>query len=172
MTQPPNQGSIPPPGSTDSPMGVPQWSAALSPAEPLPGHVAEPGGLGDGTSVKGPQRSMGLILVAGNFLGGAVLGGIGLLLLTASALSYGAEAIAPLFFGLLFAVPFVYAAYVAGRRLWDKDERGRKIGIVLASIGLLGALVSFALAGSFVDLVIMAGQGLIIWFLVTTRELV
>jgi len=106
-------------------------------------------------------------LVAIYFLGSSALGAIAVLALVASGGQNGAG----LLFGLLFAVPFIYGDYLVGRRLLDRDERGRGLGMFLTGLGLLSGLywVSKGAGGIFVILLLL--NLFVLGFLWTTKEL-
>ena len=119
------------------------------------------------TSPTGSGRSTALTLVAIYFLGSSALGAIAVLALVASGGQNGAG----LLFGLLFAVPFIYGDYLVGRRLLDRDERGRGLGMFLTGLGLLSGLywVSKGAGGIFVILLLL--NLFVLGFLWTTKEL-
>jgi hypothetical protein len=116
-------------------MGVPFSSSAAVPTSQATGS-ATAGDIGSGAAVP-PTRSGALTGSAIYFyfraVGGvlAVLSGVA----ATSSAGGGGDAI-PIIFGLAFATPFIYGDYVAGRRLWGVDPKGRGLGMLMAGLGV------------------------------------
>ena len=125
--------------------------------QPAPGDVVpEPTG----------KRTLNLTLVGGYVYLNGILAALGAILILAAGSSRGGTVVSALV--LLCAAGL---NVFAGSRLLHRDERGRILGIVLAAFGVLGSLVILA-SGGGAGLFSGAIEGYILWYLLTTDDLV
>jgi hypothetical protein len=119
----------------------------------------------------GSGRSPALTWVAAYFFVRAALGVLVVFVLAVAASSVGnGQSTVPVLFGVLFAVPFIYADYLVGRRLLDRDESARGLGMILCGIGVLLGLLG-VVAGSATGLIPGFLDGFVLWFLWDNKEL-
>jgi hypothetical protein len=115
-------------------MGVPFTSSVTTPApvgsEDLRFAPAGP-----------PARSGALTWSAIYFYAHATLGALAVLSII-GALAGSEAGLNPigLLFGLAFASPFLYGDYLAGRRIWQMDPKGRGLGMLMSGIGIVSGL--------------------------------
>ena len=138
--QPQGPVSIPPPGGASSAMGVPFSSTAATQAPQAVG--PEPSGGIHFDSPRPPARTGALTWSAVYFYFHAAIGCLSILAIIAS-LSSSEAGLNPLglIFGLAFAGPFIYGDYIAGKRLWELDPKGRGIGMFMSGLGVFSGLV-------------------------------
>jgi len=128
-------------------MGVPYSSAVATPQPQVAGSGSGPDRFSIGSP---PARSGALTWTAIYFYVNAAIGVLVTITFAAATASSSAGAgnAIPLMFALGFVAPVVYGDYLAGKRLWKMDPRGRGLGMFMAGLGVLGALLQLAGGGT------------------------
>jgi hypothetical protein len=166
-----NPGSVAPPGAGSSSSGLSYTSEH--------GVATAPSPLTQGTGpipvaqipAASATRSTAVTLTGYWFLVAAVLGGFGIL--AAVAANPSSQASGKSFaigFALLFGLPLLIGSLIAGKRILNRDGRGRTLGIVIAGIGVLFDLFSLSRGGSALVFTSLLLNGAVVWVLASSDE--
>jgi hypothetical protein len=171
MDRPANQGSTPPPGAGDSYLSAP-YSGGF--ASSVPAESVDGGNLVAPRPVPGSARPGALTWTAIYFYVRAGLGalylviGVGFIAAGRASSAFAAG----FFFGALLGGALIYASYLTGRRLWERDEAGRGIGKFLTGLGAVLSLLSLARTGSPWFLFIGILDAVVFCYLWQTNDLI